>query len=97
MSPHVAVVASFEPRHPLPQLDVRTKKRLSTIPDPKHLNALLTASQRYRSVQISLISLSLETIWAERQDAEYRHRVYRWRINEGTVPRLREDFPFGEG
>ena len=64
-SPHVAVVGSFEPKAPLLQLDTRTKKRLTILPDTKHINALIMASRRYPGTQISLISfiLGLGAIW----------------------------------
>jgi ubiquitin-protein ligase E3 C len=66
----VAIVDSFEPKPTLPQLDPRTQKRLTTIPDVKHLNALLTASHRHPQTQLSLVSffLSLGTIWPGRKE-----------------------------
>jgi ubiquitin-protein ligase E3 C len=69
-STQVAVVSSFQPKPILPPLEARTRKRLSAIPDPKHLNSLLTATQRHPSAQISLVSflLSLGTIWPSQRD-----------------------------
>lgn len=64
-SPHVAVVGSFEPKAPLLQLDARTKKRLTILPDANHINALMLTSHRHPRTQISLVSffLSLGAIW----------------------------------
>ena len=68
---HVSIVSSFTPKpSPPPTLDPRTQKRLSTIPDVKHLNALLSASHRHPSTQLNLISffLSLGTVWPARRE-----------------------------
>jgi ubiquitin-protein ligase E3 C len=67
----VSIVSSFIPKpSPPPALDPRTQKRLSAIPDVKHLNALLSASHRHPSTQLSLVSffLSLGTVWPARRE-----------------------------
>lgn len=64
----VAVVSSFAPavsmNRPCP-LDPRTRKRLATIPDLKHIHALLYASHRHSGTQLDLVCffLALTSVW----------------------------------
>ncbi|EGO19282.1 hypothetical protein SERLADRAFT_479687, partial [Serpula lacrymans var. lacrymans S7.9] len=58
-APQVSVVTSFTAQAVLPRLDLRTRKRLQTLPSSSHLNALLKASQRYRGVLSDLMSFLL--------------------------------------
>ncbi|THH29658.1 hypothetical protein EUX98_g4538 [Antrodiella citrinella] len=52
----VAVVDNFAPKVRLPDLDSKTRIRLQTFPSPTHLNCLLEAVHRHRSVQPALFA-----------------------------------------
>ncbi|KAF7981928.1 hypothetical protein HWV62_30697 [Athelia sp. TMB] len=64
---HVDVVSSFSTPAlvSIPPLDARTKKRLATIPDVKHLYGLLHAAQLKPSTQLDLACffLALTSVW----------------------------------
>ncbi|KAI0755393.1 HECT-domain-containing protein [Daedaleopsis nitida] len=65
----VEVVSSFEPKHLLPQLDDRTRKRLLTLPSPEHMNTLLKATQSERLLPaIIAFCFALNTVWPARRD-----------------------------
>jgi ubiquitin-protein ligase E3 C len=66
--PTVSVVSSFtaETPPPLPTIDARTLKRISTLVTPAHLNSLLSVTQKHpESTRKALFSmlLALEGIW----------------------------------
>ncbi|KAI0820473.1 HECT-domain-containing protein [Trametes gibbosa] len=65
----VSVVASFEPKQSLPQLDDKTRKRLQTLPSSDHIASLLRAS-RTQSLRPHIISFcfALSTVWPTRRD-----------------------------
>jgi ubiquitin-protein ligase E3 C len=69
----ITLVNTFAPApapSPRPTLDLRTSKRLAALPDIGHLNALLRASTRHPSIELSLVSffLSLGTVWPGRKE-----------------------------
>ena len=66
----VAVVDSFTPKVRLPELDTRTRNRLQTLVSPGHLNSLLQAVHRHRSLQPTLFSwcVALGNVWPKRRD-----------------------------
>ena len=66
---HVEIVASFEPKQLLPQLDERTRKRLQTLPASDHIQTLLRASQN-QTLLLPLMSFcfALSTVWPTRRD-----------------------------
>lgn len=65
----VEVVSSFELKAQLPQLDDRTRKRLQTFTDTKHISAVLQAcgNQNLLPAIISFF-FALNTIWPARRD-----------------------------
>lgn len=68
----VTAVSTFTPPPPpvLPPLDARTVKRLQTLSDPTHINALLTATISHPSTRLNLVSffLALNTVSPANRD-----------------------------
>lgn len=66
----VTVVDSFIPKVRLPDLDAKTRNRLQTLPSPTHLNSLLEAVHRHRTVQPALFSwcVALSNVWPKSRD-----------------------------
>ncbi|KAH9925375.1 HECT-domain-containing protein [Epithele typhae] len=65
----VEVVASFQPKVELPQLDEKTRKRLQTLPSPDHITTILRASDKPGLLQpIVEFCFALSTVWPTRRD-----------------------------
>lgn len=67
----VAVVSSFAaPKVRLPELDIKSRNRLQTLPSATHINSLLEAVRKHRSAQLSLFAwcVALSDVWPKRKD-----------------------------